>query len=239
MSSAIGVQPAPPQRVLPCLSLDRVAAERCALDPWTLADEFRLAKYAWRGYAIAVPGLDFGKIDLDRIGKTKLTRLCGLARLLRINFALQYGRPTSHGLAQGNEPKLLNYNDDLTAALNASMDGDEMLALRGGGYDSITDWIPHPQDVSVIIPACFDDEDRDVSGFAWWGLAAFPQTGDVREEAWNKILDAGEEHTMETVPRKLLEAWDSSRRSREYLNAAEHDCDAKYYAHAMLDRFVA
>ena len=44
---------------------------------------------------------------------------------------------------------------------------------------------------------------------------------------------------MESVPRKLVDAWDNSRRSREYLNAAEHDCDAKYYAHAMLDKLLA
>jgi len=27
---------------------------------------------------------------------------------------------------------------------------------------------------------------------------------------------------------------DEKKRSREYLNASEHDCDAKYYAHAFV-----
>ena len=36
------------------------------------------------------------------------------------------------------------------------------------------------------------------------------------------------------MPRMLQDAWDEKKRSREYLNASEHDCDAKYYAHAFV-----
>ena len=51
--------------------------------------------------------------------------------------------------------------------------------------------------------------------------------------AWEQIVDAGPEWSPESrVTRKLQDAWDTSKRSREYLNAAEGDIDTRYYAHA-------
>ena len=61
-----------------------------------------------------------------------------------------------------------------------------------------------------------------------------PAIGPQREGAWAEIADAGDERTATRVPRLLDDAWDRSKRSREYLNALEHDLDAKYYNCALV-----
>ena len=200
--------------------------------PVRCAYELRLAKYALRGYAIAVPGLDWGKVDHGRLATTKLADLSGLARLLRVSNALLYAEPSSNGFVQGQKPAaLLSGHSDIQRALMNSMDEDEWLTFRGGS-DFYDDLAPGGK---VLVPRVIQQET-----VAWMGYApdGFPEIGEVRVEAWQEILDAGEGHGMESVPRKLVDAWDNSRRSREYLNAAEHDCDAKYYAHAMCDKPV-
>ena len=192
--------------------------------PVRCAYEFRLAKYAWRGFAIAVPGLDLGKVDHALIASNRVGKLSGLARLLRISNALQYGSPSANGSAQGQQPVLLNYNPDIAAALAQAMDDDEFLACRGGGgYADATEGL------SVILPSCFEHD-----GFAWWGMSDLPAppARDIREEAWRGILDAGDEHSMLSVPRKLLEAWDNTRRSREY--AAVPRCHRQITAKSLL-----
>lgn len=202
--------------------------------PVRCAYELRLAKYALRGYAIAVPGLDWGKVDHGRIGKTKIGNLSGLARLLRISNALLFAEPNGNAWCQGQKPAVFfDTNGGLYSTLLNSMDDDERLALRGA--DSYF-W---DDSLKVILPSVFPQGDTEAFE-KWSGLDAFPQLdGAAHSQAWQEILDAGDEHNMESVPCKLLHAWDDSRRSREYLNAAEHDCDAKYYAHAMLDKLIS
>ena len=65
-----------------------------------------------------------------------------------------------------------------------------------------------------------------------WGEKKRGGARETRGEAWAEILDCGDEGG--SVPRMLQDAWDEKKRSREYLNASEHDCDAKYYAHAFV-----
>jgi len=188
--------------------------------------EFRLAKYAWRGFPVAVPGLDTGKVDFEQVCKP-MGELSGLARLLHINLALEFA-PAISGNAECNglEPKLIVYNTKLSAHYPGSHSEEDRVALflsGGSGYGP--DVTTGKQ---VILPACFSGRED-----YWVGHSTFERIGTFRNEAWNEIVDAGDGHDMDHVPRRLLDAWDASRRSREYLNASEHDCDAKYYAHAM------
>lgn len=59
--------------------------------------EFRLAKYATRGYTVAIACLDKSRIDHGRIRATVFRELKGLSRVMKITFAMekgiQYGFP--------------------------------------------------------------------------------------------------------------------------------------------------
>jgi hypothetical protein len=59
-------------------------------------------------------------------------------------------------------------------------------------------------------------------------------TGD---NAWASIVEfeAGEGKEF-NLPARLDDAWDFAKRSREYLNAKEHDLDARYFAHASVSK---
>ena len=54
------------------------------------------------------------------------------------------------------------------------------------------------------------------------------------ESAWEAIAACDE--TAPSLTAKIEDAWDSSKRSREYLNAREGDLYARYFAHAARDR---
>jgi len=49
--------------------------------------EFRLVKYALRGYSISVPGLEDVRLDLSKILDAPLSKLKGCTRLLRLTMA--------------------------------------------------------------------------------------------------------------------------------------------------------
>ena len=51
----------------------------------------------------------------------------------------------------------------------------------------------------------------------------------------NAERSMGELSSILKVPIKINDAWDSAKRSREYLNAKEQDIDARYFAHAACD----
>ena len=64
-------------------------------------------------------------------------------------------------------------------------------------------------------------------------LCSFPYSdGEIRNEAWNEILDY--ENAPEALPRRLLDAWDTGKRSREYLNGEmdSFDLNSIYYSEA-------
>jgi hypothetical protein len=62
----------------------------------------------------------------------------------------------------------------------------------------------------------------------------FPPSRDSRDAAWEDIMDPGEERCPESVPQRLDDAWDTAKRSREYLNASmdKFDLENLYYSHA-------
>jgi len=67
----------------------------------------------------------------------------------------------------------------------------------------------------------------------------FPLASGIRREAWSDIEDAGgTTASVERVPDRLLDAWDTDKRSREYPNAQsmdKFDLDNLYYAHAYVN----
>jgi hypothetical protein len=199
----------------------------------------RLAKFAARGFSIAVPGYDPKLIDLARITSTPTNKLRGLARLLRIAFALDFAPESCAGnaLHNGVQPVVLNYNQTFQNLMYDALGEDELHALMQGmaTYDD-NEIFDGP---ALVVPACFKEAGIDEAGrialaHAWSWCQHF-SIGSLRAEAWAEIKDAGEQRSAARVPRRLAEAWDKEKRSREYLNADEPDCNAKYYAEAYAD----
>ena len=68
-----------------------------------------------------------------------------------------------------------------------------------------------------------------------WQDEYFPvMTHEIRRSVWRQIQEAGDEMTSKGIPSRLNEAWDQTKRSREYLNAnmEKDDLDNIYYNHA-------
>ena len=175
--------------------------------PVRAAYEFRLAKYAWRGYAVVVPGLDFAKVDHERIRDNDLSKLSGLARLLRISNAVEYGKVHTSARAFGHQmPQVLAYNLELRPSfLNALSPEDRLVLMGGSNYDDedVTDGI------SVFLPSCFPRTEGEWSmGDAMMG--SWPRARETRGEAWAEILDCGDEGG--SVPR-ILHRTRGTRRS--------------------------
>ena len=53
---------------------------------------------------------------------------------------------------------------------------------------------------------------------------------ELREALWEAVSDAGTGAL--DLPRRLADAWDDTRKQREYLNARDDGHAAIYYAHA-------
>ena len=207
------------------------------------AYEVRLCKYAARGYQIAVPGLDATKIDRDRLVKTKINDLRGLARLLKLSNALEWWQPNGNAEYNGTSPAVIYSNSSFLDALGKALGDDEKYALKAGMYSYDDDELfTRP---ALIVPKCWCPPDDSHTAICKANMLFFegieadgPGTSNIgpkREEAWAEIVDAGEDRIATRVTRMLDDAWDKTKRSREYLNALEPDLDAKYYAHAFVD----
>ena len=97
------------------------------------------------------------------------------------------------------------------------------------GYDELT--------CDVIVPtvyfAIFGGRPADAM---WWdGLMDWPTSIDSRDEAWADILECADPH--KGVSKRLVNAWQTEKRSREYLNGEmdSFDLDNLYYGHAYKD----
>lgn len=76
--------------------------------PTKASYEFRLIKYAFRGFAIAVPGIESVDVDLGKILGVPLSQLRGFARLVRMSVAFEDGRTVGEG-ADMRMPTHLTY----------------------------------------------------------------------------------------------------------------------------------
>eukprot|EP00977_Amphora_coffeiformis_P002906 scaffold561_cov162-Amphora_coffeaeformis.AAC.7 len=189
--------------------------------------EIRLAKYANRGYAVAVPALDMRRVDDQRIRTTSLHNTHGLSRLIKIVYAVE-----SDCLAK--DPCDPIRNPGLKE--NAKTVMSECEQLINGYYQD--DDVEGPIQ-GIIVPKIYGyGEDMPVSALNWReGFddqeEAFPLAGESRDAAWNSILNA-EESPVVGLPDKLDDAWSTEKESREYLNATMNkaDLDSLYYDHA-------
>jgi len=141
-------------------------------------------------------------------------------------------------------PQILAYNDMLSTSFWNAMSAEDRLVLTGGScYDTGDSCDDASRDgrCDVFLPSCFPSRTANWSfgsgshSAEWEAIdpdQPWPTAAVTRAVAWAQILDCGDDEL--NVPRKLEDAWDQAKRSREYLNASEHDCNAKFYAHAML-----
>ena len=102
---------------------------------------------------------------------------------------------------------------------------DRILERLNEGYDDPAS--------KVVVPSVYRNL---ATWFTYYNIVErrdFPISPESRIQAWQGILDAGENHP-ENVDRRLLDAWDTSKRSREYLNAQmdKYDLDNIYYSEA-------
>ena len=189
--------------------------------------EIRLAKYANRGYAVAVPGLDMRRIDDQRIRTASLGNIHGLARLIKIMYAVENDSLTK-------DPREPIKNPDLKEHAKTVMPECEQLI---NGYYQDDDVDGEIQGI-IVPPAYCLDEEIIVSSVNWregYGCVDeyFPEAGECRDAAWSFVENA-EEFPVTGLPNKLDDAWNAEKKSREYLNATmdKADLDSLYYAHA-------
>ena len=78
-------------------------------------------------------------------------------------------------------------------------------------------------DAAILAERADEQRVRDV-------YASCQASAETRGEIWAAVADAGTD-ALE-MPRRLADAWDSTRKQREYLNARDEGYDAIYYAHA-------
>jgi hypothetical protein len=195
--------------------------------------ELRLAKYAFRGFPVFVPGLDKKRINYDYIRATSLRKLRGLARLLKIAFEMDASPGEIYYWYHHNDGpeteafprpplKVKSLNDHAREELH---DADLITRGMGSGYEGHSG--------NVIVPAVYGDDDS--SDYMWWYAETFnfPMAIICAHDAWAAIADATG-NAPEGVPSLLVDSWDTEKRSREYLNASmdAFDRDNIYYGHA-------
>ena len=191
--------------------------------------EFRLVKYAARGYPIAVPGWQHLDVDWRKVHQIQFTEARGLARLLRIVAALESGIATklkAYTYADWNIPVV----GTTTAGLGTTAWLQQMIRPTFGKDQIDALWIGCTE---------YNHEPCEYTGFVKENCV-YPRQAEMTE-LWDATpidLEANwaviENCTNEglRIPPLLSEAWDASKRSREYLNAGEYDLDARYFAHA-------
>ena len=88
--------------------------------------------------------------------------------------------------------------------------------------------------VDVIVPDIMCRDGNRPSGIMWYDhYCHFPFSDEqTRNLAWNEMLDY--EDAPEALPRRLVDAWDTGKRSREYLNGEmdSFDLNSIYYSEA-------
>ena len=184
--------------------------------------EFRLVKYALRGYSISVPGLEAVDVDLTKIFELPLSQLKGFARLVRLAMAYE-----------GFQPKA----------------GDILPPCTMSKWTSEIEKSTNParRELGVVLKETLGEcEYARLVGEAWFYcndgfMSKLPPKSLIKDlaigegdNAWEIILDCSAQSTK-GIPAKLQDAWDCAKRSREYLNAKDTDLDARYFAHAAHD----
>jgi hypothetical protein len=179
--------------------------------------ELRLAKYATRGFSVAVAGLDLKRIDFPRIARSNLCDLKGLARIIKIAQEMEF--LNNHSPSESIVPPFKSLR--LQSEVRRSQD-ETHRALEQPNCDDL--------EAGVLLPSVYGDPSSD-----WHPLFEDDLGGanDTRDGAWAVIEDASNE-PVNDVPHLLLVAWDHEKKSREYLNSTmdKLDLDNIYYDQA-------
>ncbi|EOD27048.1 hypothetical protein EMIHUDRAFT_236138 [Emiliania huxleyi CCMP1516] len=189
--------------------------------------ELRLAKYAGRGFAVAVPGLQWHLVDRKAVNAA-LVDLKGLSRLLLLDAersrALHQLRALNTPLPSlkhvfGRVRFFSNYGAH-TRSRELPTQYHDARHLTNISWDN---YMTDPGDATANAP--------DAS--AWWLVVPCHQleseevmNADARAEHWAIILDADRENLR--IPREL--EWSTTPRTREYLNAGEVGLEQRYFA---------
>jgi len=189
--------------------------------------EFRLVKYAIRGFSVSVPGLETINVDVAKIMNTPLSQLHGFARLIRLALAYDgyqyegttmFSPSTFHGYDIGNShikcqasgAEFPQYKD-LAKTLKTALGEFEFARMAAAN------WHYDGEQFSIQVPEeCCSKQ---------------AETKTLITGKWPAILQSPDPVGLK-IPAKLEDAWDCAKRSREYLNAQEGDLDARYFAHA-------
>jgi hypothetical protein len=194
--------------------------------------ELRLAKYALRGFAVSVPGIDKTRIDYDRIHLGKVSDLKGMARFLKVTSDTESALPARTGSWQEGQWECLEgpRTPRLVQTLKAEFaicctDDERLVNLLDNGYDDT--------DAAVCVPSVYCPDSDEPHPYMWFeNWSEFPLSINSRDAGWMEILDFDD--PPEGVPSRLENAWDTEKRSREYLNGSmdKYDLDNLYYAQA-------
>ena len=196
--------------------------------------ELRLAKYAHRGFSVLIPGFDESRFDFKRILPAEISSLKGLARLLKICHEVESDAVMLRPVGWDHRPptsytRYLQKTRCIPALRKEAFDcrePAEFLTSGCGWYDGLG--------VDVIFPSCMCIQDNEVTGTLWHDYSReFPRSSEeLRNEAWDEILFSAD--APESLAPRLLNAWDTDKRSREYLNAKidSFDLNNVYYSHA-------
>ena len=231
--------------------------------------EFRLIKYASRGYAIAVPGWQHVEVDWRKVHQIPLDKARGAARLLRLVAALEEGLRvtktspvTKSAYAWGTATASLGDANWLYQIMTPVLGNDQLEILKMGcntykeayqqaAVDNDLEYISaarktemlafneHVSGNYIFPPGVTADELHGVCGYMNSDrLAEEFEANGIEDFDFVTNWAAIEHCTAEglQIPALLSEAWDASKRSREYLNAGEDDLDARYFAHVVKEK---
>ena len=196
--------------------------------------ELRLAKYAYRGFPVRVPGLSDKHIDHCRIQRMDFSELQGLARLLVIAAEMEKKQLLpDEGYTRNSRsfPRV----PQLVPGLRPTVKRDEEML---GGYEDGKG--------NVFLPGRYrrhitgpDVYYRDWYQTLRWRSCLVPTAEETRDAAWDGIENA-DDYVPDGVTRRLVDAWETEKRSREYLNLVgmkKVDLDNVYYGHAYKQEF--
>jgi hypothetical protein len=192
--------------------------------------ELRLAKYATRGFAVAVPGLDRTRVD-TAIYSLGFSKLQGLARLLRIAFEIEREQNIGRMDMDPLVPPEPRHISALRKTVHDDMDPVGALLMGANGFYDETP-------AKVMVPSVYCN--GEPSAYHWFpdmggDLDDFPPCSESRDPAWIEIVDYTETvDDVDFVPGRLVDAWSDSSKSREILNMKmdREDVDNLYYAGA-------
>ena len=222
--------------------------------------EYRLVKYALRGYAIAIPGMETVEVDLSKIISTPLSKLKGFARLVRLAMAFDDSHATG-GDAKSPFVKLsVECYDDFNIVSYKSVlkdaIGPDGWNMQGSKSEARTYGEATRKELGTTLQLALGELEFTRLIYSSWRYAsngdastalrctaeleAFGMITQCSEDTdagnlWVNIACVPEGKNL-SIPTKLEDAWDDAKRSREYLNAKDQDLDARYFAHAAREK---